>query len=145
VESEDSISQIYTVGVECYNDFLNRMYKLKQSQGRTREILNCIAYIESRLNEKIDYADMADKCGYSRNYLSVKFKSEMGMSMVDYITKQRIEQAKVLLRNSKDSIVQISDSLKFSSNSYFGSIFLKQVGVTPGEYRNGLDGWGEEQ
>ena len=140
IEGEKDISQVYASGTECYNDYLDRMYKLRLSQGRTREIQNCIAYIEAHLYEKIDYKDMALKCGFSRNYLSVKFKNEMGISMVDYITKQRIEQAKIRLRNSNESILDISETLKFSSNSYFGSVFHKIVGVTPGEYRNGMDG-----
>jgi len=141
IENEKDISQIHACGSECYKDFLNRMYKLKQSQGRTREIQNCIAYIEAHLHEKIDYEDMANKCGYSRNYLSVKFKSEMGVNMVDYITKQRIEQAKIMLRNSKESVMEIGASLQFSSNSYFGAVFSKMVGVTPGDYRKGMDGY----
>ena len=138
LENETDIAKIQLIGSECYNDFLHRMYKLKLSQGRSREIQNCISYIEAHLHEKIDYKDMAKQCGYSRNYLSVKFKSEMGESMVNYITKQRIAQAKLMLRNSKDSISTIAASLMFSSNSYFGSIFHNLVGVTPGEYRNGL-------
>jgi len=140
VESERDISLIYSIGKECYNDFLQRMHKLKLSQGRSREIQTCLAYIESNLHEKIDYGDMAKNCGYSRNYLSVKFKSEMGMSMVDYITEQRVEQAKFMLRHTKESITGIAASLKFSSNSYFGQIFHKLTGTTPSEYRNGIDG-----
>ena len=140
IEEEKDISEVYASGSKCYNDFLHRMHKIKLSQGRSREILNCVAYIEAHLRDKIDYEDMAKKCGYSRNYLSVKFKSEMGISMVDYIASQRIEQAKLMLRNTQDSVTDIAAALKFSSNSYFGAIFHKIVGVTPKDYRNGMDG-----
>jgi len=139
IESEKDISQIYANGADCYKDYLYRMYKLKLSQGRSREIQSAIAYIEAHINEKIDYEDMAIKCGYSRKYLSAKFKSEMGVSMVDYITEQKVEQAKVMLRNSQGSIIDISNALKFVSNSYFTSTFRKLVGITPKEYRNGLE------
>ena len=137
IEDEKDISKIHAIGAECYNDYLQRMNNLLLSKGRSREIQNCISYIEAHIKEKINYGDMAAKCGYSRNYLSVKFKREMGISMVDYISSQRVEQAKVMLRNSNDSIVEIADKLKFASPSYFSSIFQKFVGVTPAEYRNG--------
>lgn len=139
IENEKDISHVYIHGGECYKDFLHRMYNYRISKGRSREIQNCIAYIETNLNEKIDFEDMSTVCGYSRNYLSTKFKSEMGMSMVDYITAERIDQAKTRLRSTKESITDIADSLKFTSPSYFGSIFHELVGVSPSEYRKGKE------
>ena len=41
-----------------------------------------------------------------------------------------------MLRFSDYSISQIAGYLGYGSQSYFGAVFKKETGVTPGEYRN---------
>lgn len=136
IESTENISDLYQCGAEAYSEYTQRVHRHKLSVGRSREIQNCIAYIENHLTEKIDYKAMASSLGYSRNYLSSKFKKEMGITLNDYIVYQRIEQAKVLLRNSQRNMHDIAFLLQFGSDSYFSTIFRKHVGVTPSDYRN---------
>ena len=71
----------------------------------------------------------------SKSSLSSLFKAEMGMTITEYITQQRISHAKTLLHFSDKSLSEISEFLNFSSQSYFQNVFKKQVGVTPLEYR----------
>lgn len=59
----------------------------------------------------------------------------MGCSVNDYILKEKLEQAKLLLAGTADSIQSISDSLAFGNRSYFYSCFQKHIGMSPSEYR----------
>ena len=69
-------------------------------------------------------------------YFSHKFKKEMGVSVKEYILHEKIEQAKVMLTSSDESIQKIGDSLAFGSRSYFYTCFQKAEGMSPSEYRN---------
>ena len=49
--------------------------------------------------------------------------------------KEYLEQARTLLRNTRQRVREISDSLGFCDEHYFSYIFKKKCGKTPGEYR----------
>ena len=53
----------------------------------------------------------------------------------EYILKEKIEHAKLLLAGTTESIQSISDNLAFSNRSYFYTCFQKKTGVSPTEYR----------
>jgi len=68
-------------------------------------------------------------------YLGQLFKKWMGYSIVDYIHKVRIEQAKRLLLETDQNIDLIADQTGFKDRSYFCKIFKKKTGLSPGEYK----------
>ena len=78
---------------------------------------------------------LAKKMGYSENYLTKKFKNEMGISLTQYITNLKIQKAKDLLVSGSESIQDICSQLGFGSQSYFGMVFHRETGMSPGAYR----------
>ena len=72
----------------------------------------------------------------TRPYLSAKFSREAGISLTDFILKQKTEEAKRLLRCSDKSAAAISSYLGFSSQSHVSRVFRKYSGKTPAEYRD---------
>ena len=78
---------------------------------------------------------VAEVIGLSPCHLSRIFKKEVGMSMVDYVQKERIEAAKYMLIHTDETLAAISQYLYFSTQSYFIRIFRKYTGMTPGQYR----------
>ena len=74
--------------------------------------------------------------GYSPNYLSKKFKTEIGISISEYIAKEKIDAAKNLLISGDNKITKICDQLGFGSQSYFSELFKKYTGMTPVQYRD---------
>lgn len=92
-------------------------------------------YITIHIHEKITLEAVAEAVGLSDCHLSRIFKKEVGMSMVDYVQKERIEAAKHMLVNSDETLAAISQYLYFSTQSYFIRIFRKYTGMTPGKYR----------
>lgn len=61
---------------------------------------------------------------FNRSYLSTKFKKETGMIISDYIMKEKIEEAKRLLRYTDKSATAIAAYLGFSSQSHFLTRFI---------------------
>ena len=67
--------------------------------------------------------------------MSYKFKQETGMTLTEYILKEKTEEAKRLLRYSDKPINAISAYLGFSSQSHFSSVFKKYTNCLPNDYR----------
>lgn len=79
--------------------------------------------------------DICRSFNCSRSYMSGRFNREMGMSVREYITRLRIEDAKQLLIHSKISVTEIALTVGYADSNYFISLFKSRVGVTPGQYR----------
>jgi AraC-like DNA-binding protein len=58
------------------------------------------------------------------------------MSVVDYVQREKIDEARFLLEHTDLGLSQISSHLNYSSQSYFIAQFKKIVGETPERYRN---------
>ena len=80
--------------------------------------------------------DLAEHCGLGRRSLSLRFKEEMGMSVVDYVQREKIGEACFLLEHTELALPQIAAYLNYSSQSYFTEQFKKILGETPERYRN---------
>ena len=63
------------------------------------------------------------------------FKRTMGAAPHRYVLERRMDRAKEMLRSSGASLVDISLSLGFCSQSHFTNTFRRMVGATPGEFR----------
>jgi len=100
------------------------------------QIEKVLEYIRDNYNLGISLEDAAAQAYLSKNYLSSLFKNELGISFNDYVERVRIQNAKILLINSRLSISEISSDVGFSSQSYFTKIFKQHTGETPIRYRN---------
>jgi AraC-like DNA-binding protein len=67
------------------------------------------------------------------------FKEFTGTSPSKYIMELKLNEAKMLLSTSAQSVKQISFSLNFENPEYFSVFFKKRTGFTPLEYRNAVE------
>ncbi len=74
--------------------------------------------------------------GVNASYLSRTFKKTIGMGVVDYTNRLRIEEAQRLLLNQKASITEIAFNLGFGSVQHFGRVFKALEGRSPTKYRS---------
>jgi two-component system response regulator YesN len=104
---------------------------------RTRpEIALAIQYIKKHLDTDLSQETVANKVELSPAYLGRIFKRDMGISMTDYITEQRIQLAKKHLVDGTYRNYELAEKIGFTSYSYFCTIFKKVTGQTPNEYKN---------
>lgn len=130
-----TLGEVSKVCGDLTKDYVTRLQKAKQSSAVSSRILDACYYIKHHLTEPLSIADLAKRIGYTEYYFSHKFKKETGCSVHEYILNEKIEQAKLLLTGTNQSIQDISDSLAFSNRSYFYSCFQKKTGCSPSEYR----------
>ncbi len=117
-------------------DFTGKMRLLKKNTGTSKNINKAINYIYAHIRERITVEDIAEHTKLSASYLSRQFSKETGISVSDYIREKKVEEAKILLKNSEYSISEIADMLSFSSQSHFIQLFKSYTGMTPKKYRS---------
>ena len=116
-------------------DFTRRCGAAKLPEGVSEEVYRCMSYIQSHTNMPLGVEDVADQIHRSSSWLMRRFRAELGMSVGDYITKCKMDEACELLTYSDRTLSQISAYLGYSSQSYFQNVFRKQLGMTPMQYR----------
>ena len=80
-------------------------------------------------------AELAKIAGISHSYLSKQFREYEGMTLQQYILKEKVDAAANMLRYSTFSISEIADYLSFTSQSHLGQCFKKEYHMTLREYR----------
>lgn len=91
--------------------------------------------ILEKYSQKLTLEELAKTVYISPYYLSHLFKEQEGISVMDYLTRVRIEKAKTLLRNQRYNIYEISEIIGYSEPSYFSRVFRKKEGRTPSQFR----------
>lgn len=116
-------------------EFCRRVQACQAGKRYSPDVQKCVDYIDKHLHEQIRMADMARLCGLCTRSISLKFKGETGLSIPDYISREKIREAKYLLANSDYTLAEISNCLQYNSQSYFTKKFREACGVTPQKYR----------
>ncbi|WP_456277555.1 helix-turn-helix domain-containing protein [Bacillus sp. AK128] len=139
LEELKEITAIQKLLQQAILDFTDRVIEGKH-HTYSRPIVQCQSYIYKHLYEEISLADLAKVANMNPNYLSTTFKKEVGLSVTEYILRERIKEAKKLLSHSDYSISEIYTWLNFHDQSHFTKVFKKMTGVTPKKYRSGTNG-----
>jgi transcriptional regulator GlxA family with amidase domain len=106
-----------------------------QRQEHTSAVEEAVSYIEINLAEKLSVRDLAHYVHTSPFHFSRVFKLRTGYAPHEYILKARTDRAKLLLRNTSQSVSAIAELVGFSSESHFVSTFRRLTGMTPGGFR----------
>ncbi|CAM3177943.1 helix-turn-helix domain-containing protein [Sporolactobacillus spathodeae] len=134
IEQFHSLGPIQHLIQEVLFDLTNRVRKLKLVHMGS-EFLPLIRYIERNVNQPLSVTLLAEKFGYSRSHLSTLFKKTNGITLQNFITKCKMEEAKQLLTYTDKAISTISNYLRFSSQSHFQTVFKQYTGQSPAKYR----------
>ena len=94
-----------------------------------------IEYLHDNYASKFSLSDMALNCKVSRGECCRFFKKMMHMRISDYLMEYRISKAVELLESTDLAISDISESIGFSSQSYFIESFKKKMNHSPLAYR----------
>lgn len=92
-------------------------------------------YVREHIQEDIYIADIARQVYLNEQYLMRTFKKTTGISILEFITGERLWLAKELLANTNYPINRVADMVGYGNYSYFTKIFKRNVGMTPQAYR----------
>ncbi len=90
---------------------------------------------EQPASEPIMVQEFLERSGLSYAHQSRVFKKCYGITPLQYITELRMTRAKLLLRDSNNSISQIALILGYDNLGYFSRTFKKSFGISPKDFR----------
>lgn len=138
-----SLTHLFTVHLlrrYCTQAIALRTYEGGLSQCSLRQVLD---YIQAFLDQDLSLEILANLVNISKFHFIDLFKQSMGMTPHQYVTQQRIERAKELLRGASSarlgdralSIAEIGLACGFANQSHFTRLFRRHTGATPKDYR----------
>ena len=99
------------------------------------QLATALGIIERRIREPLGAAQIADEMGIPRIRLDRLFARELGTSVGREILRQRMINAKFLLRDTKMNLTEIAAHTGFCNAGYLANVFRREFGTTPGRYR----------
>lgn len=143
-----NLSQTYKEFIlKIYDGFQLNYYKTEirvdENEGKTAEYIK--SYIEKNFaSPSLSTSEIARLIKMSESHLCRSFKNSEKITLIEYITNRRMEEAKKLLKDPSLIIKDIALRCGYENFRYFYSLFKKQVGISPTQYRQQQCGEGEE-
>jgi len=144
LESESTNSRLYVDGLttalsaHLLSQYCTVQQTLREYQGGLPKykLQQVIDYIQAHLAEDISLEEISNELSMSRYYFCRLFKQNMGISPYQYVIQCRIDRAKDLLLQGRNSIAEVALLVGFTSQSHFTKHFKRLVGVTPKQLFN---------
>lgn len=114
---------------------LAQRYSNSEERQLSKTVKEGLLKLHRHYAENISLETIAMDIGVSAKYLSRMFKREMGIDFSKYLNDYRMKKAAQLLDNTDRSIADICKGIGIPDNAYFGSVFKKYYGMTPGQWR----------
>lgn len=105
--------------------------KILISNDKTQEIAR---YLEENFREKIKLSELCFLFGTNTTTLCNKFYAAYGETVISYVNKLKIKEAKKLMRSNQYNLTEISSMVGFSTIHYFSKIFKQYEKKSPTAY-----------
>lgn len=95
--------------------------------------------IQKELTGDLSAEALATRIYLTASHLRRVFRNRVGVTLQDYVLRLRMERARELLGEPGNRVHLVASSVGYESTSYFCMVFRRFFGVSPGEFRVGLD------
>ena len=110
---------------------------LERNHHRQSVAQQTVQYIHRNFKKPISRADLAEHASVSERHLDRCFQQDIGLTPITYLNRYRLQQAKILLEDSRQSIANIAAAVGFSSVTQLGRAFRREFGISPSAYQRG--------
>lgn len=131
-----SVEKITNLQYLMVLEYAGMVRRVRQKDYTSPLVMKVANYVVAHITEPLTTEQIADALYLSRPYLSSRFHKEAGRTLYSFIMDEKIEEAKRLILYSGRSISSISQYLGFSSLGHFSSLFKKNTGYSPTEFRS---------
>ncbi|MCZ8522270.1 MULTISPECIES: response regulator transcription factor [Paenibacillus] len=106
-----------------------------QADKNKNMVTKMMAYVDENYMEPCSLAEIAEKFHLSGTYFSKLFKRETGDTFTNYVTRVRMEKAKLLLSNTEMKIFEVAAAIGYDDPNYFTNVFRTTQKISPTEFR----------
>jgi DNA-binding response OmpR family regulator len=130
------------------DDVLDRMARVAPSLGQLSafasrlgpQTMKLLDYLAKTYRQPLNASDLASAAGLSTDRLAHLVRERLGVALMEYVTRFRVEVARHLIAVTDSTIEEIADRTGFVNASHLSRAFLHQTGYRPGEYRRLIRG-----
>lgn len=133
IERAPNLPYLKNLSSNLVNEYCNTVI-LFLHNNYSQIVKKTMEYINLNLESNLTLKGIADIIPVNPSHLSRKFKKEMGMTVIDYINKKRIEESKLYLKGNNIPITEIALMVGFNDLNYFTRVFKKITSMTPSQY-----------
>ena len=108
------------------------------SRNQVQVVKQIQAYMTADLQKHYTLQEISKKFDIPLTSMKVCFKGVYGSSIYSYMKSYRMQAATILLRDTTDSITEVSMKMGYDNPSKFSEVFKKEVGELPSEFRKKL-------
>ncbi|GAA0325698.1 AraC family transcriptional regulator [Bacillus carboniphilus] len=98
-------------------------------------IIPILVFIQANLHEDLELDTVSKKAGLSSFYFHRMFKSVVGETLKQYITRIKLEQAAFALKYWDEKVINISTDLGFKNSETFTRAFKRKYNITPKKFK----------
>ena len=102
---------------------------------RNNYVAAALAFIDAHYLDSITAREIAQSLHVQATYLHKLFKENMQMTIGEYLNGLRLRHARALLKETDQTLLEISMACGFSSQQRLTELFRQNMGMTPGEFR----------
>ena len=102
---------------------------------RDARINNLIDYLQRNISQPLNLDALAESVAMSRRTLTRHFMKATGMSVVSWITAERLRRSQLLLESSNLPIEAVAEQVGYLSAVTWRQQFKARFGVSPAEWR----------
>ncbi len=137
--------QLIKIHLEQFLIYLLQKYSSQEMQPNVSSLQNTTdifkrvsAYMEDNITKHLTIEQICWDNMIGRTKLQKIFHAEVGIGIIDYFSRLKINAAKHMIRDGKLNFSQISEQLGYSSIHYFSRQFKKISGMSPSEYASSV-------
>lgn len=94
--------------------------------------------VDQRYDEPISLKAVSRAVGRSPSHVTAVVRAQTGLTVLEWITERRMEEARRRLRVSDEDVSIIAERVGYGSSSHFIRQFRRSHGVAPGAWRREL-------
>jgi transcriptional regulator GlxA family with amidase domain len=99
-------------------------------------VLQAQNYFEANYKNKISIEVLSEKFNVGRRNFDRRFVKATGLSPLDYLQRVRIEAAKKILENSRETVNEVMYDVGYNDTKAFREVFSRVTGLSPVEYKS---------
>ncbi len=130
----EGIIQLLNVFVRFLTDHAGR-HAIGASTADPPAVASARRFVRDRVGQPVTLDQVVRHVGVSRFYFCKLFKRSTGMTFTDYVGRVRVEEAKTLLLDPSLRVSEVVYAAGFGSIPNFNSVFRRNVGMSPSEFR----------
>lgn len=138
IEQELSFEILHNMPMQMIRSYclLTKEHSLSQY---SQVVKDALTFINLNISSNLTVKRVAHEVSLSPDYLTRLFKKEVGFNIITYINKRRIFTSLKLLKDTTLSIEEISDLIGINNTPYFYTLFKKEMGISPKQYRKNIN------